>query len=508
VSTPKKFLLLVITSLAGAPVFAQDSTNLVSTVIRGSSVYSASELFPVYGEHLGKPITTESARSIATRIAQKYVSDGYSRPGVRIDDRLVGVGVLAIDVTETRISSVEITGDPGPYGTQLRSLGERLGDDPLLRSADLQSTVRLMRALPGLRLTTSTEPELDRPGAYRLNVDTEFRPVSGTVRLTNRGTDQIGPQFLLGQITANGVLAGRADVGLMFGSASNYGEYHGLGSSARFAVTDDDLSVAISGFRSRSDPTEFPIDRDDRYLRDRLTLGVVKRPRGESNRQLTLTAGLRAEDLEIVRSGTGVRDERLRLIDFGMRWTVRPRSTAQFAAGFELSKAFNGVGSGLRADDLADDPRSADFSMLVIDFVRVTQLSGFWSWRLNALAQHSGDTIPYSQRFKIGGDRLGRGFEVAEIAGDRGMGAKVELVRRLGGVPDVAGPVSIYSFYDIGAAWKNDEPGRESAASAGVGLALNGARTNGRLEIAKPLTHADVEGRDDLRVFVEFSVSW
>ena len=39
--------------------------------------------------------------------------------------------------------------------------------------------------------------------------------------------------------------------------------------------------------------------------------------------------------------------------------------------------------------------------------------------------------LPDSERFKIGGDRLGRGFEVAEIAGDSGIGAKIELRRDL-----------------------------------------------------------------------------
>ena len=31
--------------------------------------------------------------------------------------------------------------------------------------------------------------------------------------------------------------------------------------------------------------------------------------------------------------------------------------------------------------------------------------------------------------------------------------------------------VSLYGFYDIGAAWKQDAPGRESAATAGFGFA-------------------------------------
>ena len=62
-----------------------------------------------------------------------------------------------------------------------------------------------------------------------------------------------------------------------------------------------------------------------------------------------------------------------------------------------------------------------------------------------------------------------RGFEVAEIAGDQGVGGKVEGRRRLPSAPTSLGVASIYGFYDIGAAWKHDVPGRESAATAGVG---------------------------------------
>jgi hemolysin activation/secretion protein len=507
-SLTKLFSIVIITVAATTEIAAQNLPNLSSTVVRGSSIYSAADLFPLYSGYLGKPITRESTRAIVAGIATRYESDGYSRPGVRIDDRMVGAGVLAIEVVETKISSVHITGDPGPYEGRLVELGQYLSDDPLLRSSDLLSTVQRMRGLSGLNLVSSTESDADLPGSYRLKIDTEFDPVSGAVRLTNRGTDEIGPQFILGQVVANGLLSGKANLGLTFGSASDFSEYHGFGANGRLAVTGNDLSLAASGFRSRSDPSESPVDRDNRYLRDRLTIGATKVLRSHSNRQLSMTGTIRAEDLEIARSRIDLRDERLRLLEFRMRWTERLRSTSQFAAGFELIKGFNGMGSGLRADDIANDERSPEFSMVVLDFVRVAQLSSQWSWRLNSLAQYSNDVLPYSERFKIGGDRLGRGFEVAEIAGDRGLGAKVEVLRRLPGIPDITGPVSAYSFYDLGAAWKDNAPGRESAASAGFGLALTGSKTTGRIEIAKPLTHPDVEGRDNLRVFVEFTVNW
>ena len=85
--------------------------------------------------------------------------------------------------------------------------------------------------------------------------------------------------------------------------------------------------------------------------------------------------------------------------------------------------------------------------------------------------------LPDSERFKIGGDRLGRGFEVAEIAGDSGLGGKIELRRDLLNTETFIGRLSAYGFYDIGAAWKQDRPGRESAATAGTGSRLRAPRS-------------------------------
>ena len=51
-------------------------------------------------------------------------------------------------------------------------------------------------------------------------------------------------------------------------------------------------------------------------------------------------------------------------------------------------------------------------------------------------------------------------------------------------------------------------PGRESAATAGFGFAVQGRRVSSVVELAKPLTHPDVEGRKDLALFAELSLSF
>jgi hemolysin activation/secretion protein len=426
---------------------------------------------------------------------------------VQVDDALIGAGILRIDVYELRLSEITITGDPGPHLATLERLGSALRDDGPLRQRDMQTTLRRMRELPGLTLSATTAPDPSQPHVYRLDFDTEFEPLTGTVQLSNRGTEEAGPNFVLGQVVANGLLAGDTNLGLQFGAATDYDEYHGLGIVANVGMGEAGARASFLGFRSRSNPHEPVIDRDDLYLRDRVTIGLSRPLPGVTNATVALSAALRLDDLAIYRSATRLRDERLRMLELRSNWSWRRNSSTQYATSLDVVKGLGGLGSGLTALDLVDDSRREDFLVTHFNLTRLTRFNERWSIRLDTFVQQSAYVLPYDQRFKIGGDRLGRGFEVAEIAGDQGLGAKVEVRRRLPTAPAVLGRASIHGFYDIGAAWKQDVPGRESAATAGVGFAIQSGRVSGTLELAQPLTHADVEGSKGLTLFVELVIS-
>lgn len=192
----------------------------------------------------------------------------------------------------------------------------------------------------------------------------------------------------------------------------------------------------------------------------------------------------------------------------GARFTWRQGRNAQYLASIDVLHGLDALGSGLTALDLTTDPRRADFTLSRLAFARLSRFGEGWSVRLDAFGQQTAYTLPYGERFKIGGDRLGRGFEVAEIAGDQGLGAKVELRRALADAPALLRGTSVYGFYDIGAAWKQDRAGRESAATGGVGVAVSGRRLSSTIELAKPLTHPDVEGRKDLSLFAELALAF
>jgi hemolysin activation/secretion protein len=323
--------------------------------------------------------------------------------------------------------------------------------------------------------------------------------------MNNRGTDQVGPAFLLGQVFANGLLGRGEKIGLIFASANDPDEYLGGGLyvDAPFGSSGSRSSTLL--FRSHSAPNEAPLNLDEEYTRERATFGVSRPLRQDSKLTLSASGTFEADDLFIDSEGLRIREDRLRIIDAGLRASWQGETPTQYSASLRLRKGLDAFGSGLQATDLADDPRRADFLVTLLQGSSSRRFAEVWTVRFDGFSQYSSHVLPDTERFKIGGDRLGRGFEVAEIAGDSGVGAKIDLRRDLGNTETFIGRVFAYGFYDFGAAWKNDMPGRESAATAGSGIAIAGGSLTGYLEVAAPLTGADIEGKHKASVFAELS---
>jgi hemolysin activation/secretion protein len=473
-------------------------------VIDGASAYDSAALYAVYRDQLGRPITSASAQAIVAQIEAMYVRDGYSRPEFRLDADLAANGILRIEVFEPLITEVSFIGDSGPYAQRLSELAEDVRGRAPLKSSELQGALRKMRELPGLNIRASTRRDESRRNAYALDIETDFKPLDGVIEATNRGTDEIGPFFVVGQLASNNLFRQEERMGLLFSAATDEEEFFGAG--AFFDLPTGDSGTHLSGtyFTSKSNPTE-KIDRDDRFLRDRASVRVTQPLEFWSRAKIALSAGLDFDDLDLFREDLRLRDERLRVFEIGARMNGSIGSS-QYLLAMQVRQGLNLFGAQLEALDLRYDPRRQDFLSVRMQYTQLVRVADRWLLRIDALGQQSGYVLPDAERYKIGGERLGRGFEVTEIAGDQGLGAKLELRRDLGSPVDVVTKSSVYGFYDIGAAWKQDLPGGESAASLGMGMSIEAGRVFGFIEVAKPLTHADVEGKRDTKVFGELSL--
>ena len=498
--------LVIIVCAAAMPAAAQaaDSAPLRTAVVDGSTVFAPPDFFAAYRDALGRPISDDSARAVAIAVAALYSDAGYVRPSVRADQALAAEGILLVTIDEPYVARVTVDGEPGRHRGRLEELSAPLlASRPLRRDAIPQALAE-MRRIPGLTVTPATRRG-DRPAAYDLVLTADFSPVTGTVHVNNRGTDPLGPHFVLGQVAGNDLLGLGEKIGFVFSSAADADEYLGAGLFIDAPLTDGGLRGMAMVFRSDSSPNEAPVDLADEYTRERVVLKLTRPLRQSADMSLALTGALEAEDLSVDRAGVQVRDDRLRVLETGLRVVWRAFDATQYSSTFELRKGLDALDAGLRADDIVNDRRRADFFLAQLHVSSFTRLNPLWTLRMDAFAQHSGHVLPDSERFKIGGERLGRGFEVAEIAGDRGIGAKAVLRRELTGGGSPVGVTSVYALYDIAAAWKENLPGRESAATGGLGVALHGARFSGYLELVRPLTHADIEGKRSTALFAELS---
>jgi hemolysin activation/secretion protein len=490
-----------LTNTAIAPVAA----SLTTVVVSGSTVYDAPRLFGAYRGALGKPITRDSARAVTAALADLYVADGYVKPEVRLDDTLAASGVLRARLAEAQITNVVFEGDNGNFRDALERIADKLEASKPLRRDDISEAIRKMRAIAGLAITATTRRDEVAPNAYQLVVRSDFSPVDGVVRMNNRGTDQAGPNFLLGQVFANGLLGREEKLGLIFVSATDPDEFLGGGLYFDTPLGGRGTRGNMLLFRSHSAPNEAPVNLTDEYTRNRATFKASHPLHQDSTLSLSLTGGFEADDLTIDRAGIDIREDRLRIVEAGLRASWRGTTATQYSMNVALRKGVDALGGGLRADDMPVDTRRADFLVTQLTGTALRRFAERWTVRLDGFAQQSSYVLPDSERFKIGGDRLGRGFEVTEIAGDRGLGAKLELRRELVNTESFLGRVSAYGFYDFGAAWKRDLPGRESAATAGTGFAITGASLTGYLEVAAPLTGPDIEGQRNASIFAEIS---
>jgi hemolysin activation/secretion protein len=147
-----------------------------------------------------------------------------------------------------------------------------------------------------------------------------------------------------------------------------------------------------------------------------------------------------------------------------------------------LSQGISAFGASSNARTGAD----VGFTKISFDATRVQTLFSPWSGATLALqgtlaGQWSDDVLPLSEKFYLGGGRLGRGFYAGQVTGDRALGASAELQlvtsydTTLFGTPLELHP-TLYAFYDWGQSFENravDADRRLQSWGLGVRVPVN-----------------------------------
>jgi hemolysin activation/secretion protein len=487
-------------SARGAP----PPTPFGTAVIRGSSVYAGAALFAAYQGQLGRPLTPAVANAVTAALGRMYERDGYSRPELQVNDPLMATGILRIDVFEPRFTRVTFSGAEGPYHSRLAALGTRIQASNPVRPAQVQRSLQLMRTLPGLSVIESVARDASVRNGFVLTLTVAYRPVEGLVEVSNQGSKEIGPVFITGQLVSNGLLGHDEKLGALFTATTEYEEYHAAGAFGELPVSDSGTRVSLLGLYSYSVPHVSPGDPLDTFRRALAQLRVTQPFLLGGAPSLTLVGGLDVDNQITEQNTTLLRDDRLRVADLGAQAAWGAGASTRYSAVFDLRQGLNALGSQLYAADLMPDLRSKDFLLERLRLTQLNSLGELWSLRLDAILQHSAYVLPYSEQLTIGGQVLGHGFEVSQVAGDSGGDARIDLRRRLARFAD-SGELWLYGYYDYGIVWSQDGNSQQCAALTGLGVAFSKGSWSGTAEVAQPLIHPDVDGSRSPRILAQIA---
>lgn len=461
-----------------------------AVVFEGVSAFGAEQLLPLYADSLGKAPDTKQQIRLRTRTRDYYVSRGYLSPAVNVAIHPSNENILVVHVKEPQIDEIRVTGGVSRKRDSVRERMQPLRERSPVSKIDIERFSRALELTVGVGLKTHIEET--SPGRHRI-IFTIAPQVRGELTYSAEGSQRLGQHMVGGSVSVYGPGAGLREIYVSGIHTVDSAGYRNIGTGVSLSASDNDTLYAdISS--SRAVPQDESTSPSKVYRRLWSRLKWSHSLIDSSTFTLDVDGSVTLRDYTRERGDDTEIDERLRMASAGaLAYIKGGNSTSRFdLSGRTGIDALGAQRSGTRSND------AIDLAFNVID-ARYTLWHGLpadFSLKLDIAGQYSGDNLPYSQRFSVGGGRYARAYEPGEFSGDSGIGSKLELRRGFNSDRVVSGARWVpYIYYGIASAHENETSDSASAAASGLGLRMFTRTISTYIELGKPLT-AESEYRD------------
>jgi hemolysin activation/secretion protein len=462
-----------------------------SVALQGATVLPAARLAPLTADLIGPAVPLAQVEAARAAIVSAYRQEGYVFTAV--DAVLDAQGNLRLVVAEGHVTEVLLEGDIGPAGTQVLRFLNRLILRPALDVASLERALLLAQDIPGIGIRSVLRPSGTAPGALTLVAQVTRRPITGYVTADNRAYRLTGPEQGLAAVQFNSFTEFGERTELVLFGASGSTQLFGQASS-EFFVGGSGTRLRIYAGQGRATPSDAlrGIGYEGRTTVAGLGVSYPLIRRRAQTLMLTGNFDLIESEIDIDGANGGstrLSRDSLRVLRLGAEWAafdllLGNRFPASNTATLRLSRGLEALGAERSGNaDAARLGAQVDFTKLAFEVTRRQALFQPWAGADVALVgtlagQWSDDILPLSEKFYLGGARLGRGFYAGEVTGDRALAASAELQLTTSfetaafGTPLRLSP-TFYAFYDHGRSWENQsqDPDRR-LRSTGLGIRL------------------------------------
>lgn len=461
------------------PAAAQKITfTLNGVTLTGNHFYSRDQLKFTWEKDLHKSITITRLFEIVQEITNYYRNNGYILSRAILPPQHVQGGQVKIQVIEGYLDKVEVTGQAKGAKRIVRKFGCEIIKCKPLHISRLEKYMYLVNEVPGTQVRAVLAASKTEPGAADLSLVTLNTPFTAYFSYDDYGTRYIGPQQLTGNITGNSMFMSGDSMSLTFSKTPRGNE-----------LTYSDLNYAIpinaEGVRWQTGATR--VQTNPLFILDPADINGVNsnyytmvyfpaiRDRSSS---LTFRAGFNYLDSYVSALDHKLYTDHLRSLDLGLtynfadRWHGANLVSTDFRQGLPIWGYTSNT--DIQTAQTSRPGGRGAYTKFAGTLSRVQSIKGAFSAYGILQGQYAFNPLLAAEQFTFGGSVLGRGYDVAEIIGDRGIAGSLEL-RYDYSLPKLKlNSLQFYTYYDWGAVWNYELVGgvplKTSGISTGLGL--------------------------------------
>lgn len=452
--------------------------TLTKIILEGSHVYSDTQLLPIYKNKLNTSISITELQNVVQDITNFYRNNGYILSRAIIPPQHVEGGVIHVRIIEGYIDKVQIIGKARGAQRILLAYGEKIASVRPTQISIMEKYLRLANEIPGVQVKAVLEPSKTEVGASSLNLAVQEQMANASLSYDNYGTLYIGPLQLTATTSINSIFRSGDSTRLTYLSATHGKALHYLDLAYQTPLGSNGLQGTVGGNQSLTAP--------GLTLRPLQTQGIANTYYGSlqyplirsRSQDLTLDGGFTYLDstTTLFNKNVLLYNDHIRPIQFGGTYNFADRFNGSNSAVLHIKQGLKILGASSDPTSLTTSRFGADgiFTKINGQIAHIQPFFSRFSLYTLAQAQYSFNPLLSSEQFGFGGSQVGRGYDPAEILGDRGAAGTIEL--RVDTYPQwfILQSMQFYTYYDAGIIWniKNvaNTKQKQSATSTGMGV--------------------------------------
>ena len=477
------------------PAANQIKFKLVEIVFEDNHVYSDQQLTAVFKDKLNTEITVAELLNIVQDITNYYRNNGYILTRAILPPQHVEKGIVHVRIVEGYIDHVNVVGVPKGARRMVQAYGDKIAQSRPLQLKVMEHYLRLANEIPGMQVKAILEPSKTATGASDLDLSAQEQTFSGSFSYDNYGTRFIGPNQDTINASLNSIFRAGDTTRGTYATTTRPEQLKFYDISYQTPLGANGLTGAIGKNHSGTVPgmNLALIDtRGQAVTYYTIFQYPLLRTRSQN---LTLDANFSYLNSGVTTFGTPLYDDHIRSLRFGGNYDFADRFNGSNILGLHAEQGFNIWGASNNPNALNTSRFGADgiFTKFVVQAARIQPIYRRLSVFVLLNGQYSFNPLLASEQFAFGGSQQGRGYDPAEIIGDKGFGGTLEF--RMDFAPEwyLLNSLEPYVFYDAGVIWNLKNivgiGTKQSATSTGIGTRFVFTKNlSGNLMLAQPLT--------------------